>query len=84
MSATIKQQEHTALLKELVALGNQQLAELRAIRRALSDEEDGPTCPHCNETDPEKIQATPTMDSITKGRLTCSSCGKSWKEEQHA
>lgn len=80
------QQEQIALLKELVALGKQQLAELRALRRALADEdeEDGPTCPHCDETDPEKIEETPTMDRSTKGRLTCKSCGKSWKEEQHA
>lgn len=84
MSGTTAQQEQIALLKDLVSLGKQQLAELRAIRRALADEEDVPPCPHCGETDPEKIQATPTMDSSTKGRLTCSSCGKSWKEEQHA
>lgn len=77
-------QEQIALLKELVALGKQQVAELRVIRRALADEEDGATCPHCNETDPEKIEETPTMDPSTKGRLTCKSCGKSWKEEQHA
>lgn len=55
---------------ERIATALEALVELQAADLGVP----GVVCPHCSETDPEKIEDTSTGD---KRRITCLSCGKS-------
>lgn len=66
--------------REFLSIQRQQLAELRAIRRALADDPTTTACPYCGEVDRERLEDTSTIAP----RMTCLNCGKSWQPTTEA